>query len=49
MTKSRSEAKRLLAQGAIEIDGKKIAHPQVAIADGSVIRVGKRHFFRLVA
>src|SRR4030066_616403 len=46
LTKSRSEARRLLAQGAIEIDGKTVTEDlEVArINKGSIIKVGKRRF-----
>ncbi|MBE0415140.1 MAG: tyrosine--tRNA ligase [Dehalococcoidia bacterium] len=46
--KSRSEAKRLLAQGAIEVDGKKVTANTVRIWDGSIIKVGKRRFVKIV-
>ena len=45
---SRSEARRLLAQGAIEVDAQRVADQQVIVRDGSVIRVGKRRFLRIV-
>jgi tyrosyl-tRNA synthetase len=46
LTKSRAEAKRLLAQGAIEIDGNKIMEDLnvLKITSGSIIKVGKRRF-----
>jgi tyrosyl-tRNA synthetase len=48
---SRSEAKRLIAQGAIEVDGKPISSDvradQLISRDGSVIRVGKRRWARI--
>lgn len=46
LTRSRSEARRLLEQGAIEIDGKKVTEDLElsSIAKGSIIKVGKRHF-----
>ncbi len=50
LSKSRSEAKRLIAQGAVEIDGKKVTGDRVPleeIHDGSVIRVGKRRFVKI--
>ena len=47
LAKSRSEARRLLAQGAVDIDGQKISHELVTLKDGNVIRVGK-HDFRKV-
>ena len=46
---SRSEARRLLAQGAIAIDGKTVSEPQVELAEGSLIRVGRHRFLRVVA
>jgi len=46
LTKSRADAKRLLTQGAIEIDSKKIVEDiKVSkISSGSIIKVGKRRF-----
>jgi tyrosyl-tRNA synthetase len=48
LAKSRSEANRLLGQGAIEVDGKKISTNLVSLKDGSIIKVGKRRFLRMV-
>jgi tyrosyl-tRNA synthetase len=48
LAKSRSEANRLLAQGAIEVDGEKISSNLVTLKDGSVIKVGKRRFLKMV-
>jgi tyrosyl-tRNA synthetase len=48
LVKSRSEANRLLAQGAIEVDGKKVSTSLVSLKDRSVIKVGKRRFLRMV-
>jgi len=49
LTKSRSEARRLLAQGAIEIDGKPITEDLeiTKIKKGSIIKVGKRRFAQI--
>jgi tyrosyl-tRNA synthetase len=49
LTKSRSEARRLLAQGAIEIDGKTITEDLeiTQIKKGSIIKVGKRRFAQI--
>ena len=46
---SRSEAKRLVKQGGVEIDNKKlrIANCELRIKDGMVIRAGKKRFIRL--
>jgi len=46
--KSRSEANRLIEQGAISIDGKKLTGPTASIKIGSVIKVGKRRFARVI-
>jgi len=48
LAKSRSEANRLLVQGAIEVDGEKVSTNLVTLKDGSVIKVGKRRFLRMV-
>jgi tyrosyl-tRNA synthetase len=46
---SGSEAKRMIKQGAVEIDKNKIDDPNTLItpADGMIIQVGKRKFARL--
>lgn len=47
---SKSEAKRLLQQGAIEINNKKIKHAQlenVHVREGDVLRVGKKRIVKL--
>jgi len=48
LAKSRSEANRLLAQGAIEVDGEKIGTSSVSLKEGSIIKVGKRRFLKIV-
>jgi tyrosyl-tRNA synthetase len=49
LTSSTSEAKRMVKQSAVSIDGKKISNPNEEITpwDGMVIQVGKRKFVRL--
>jgi len=48
--KSNSDARRLIAQGAVDIDGATIsdAAATVELKGGSVLRVGKRRFGRIV-
>ncbi len=46
--KSRSEAKRLLSQRAVEIDGSTVAEDSITVKNGSILKVGKRRFLRLV-
>jgi tyrosyl-tRNA synthetase len=46
--KSRSEANRLIEQGAVSIDGKKLTGPAAHIKIGSIIKVGKRRFARVI-
>lgn len=48
IVQSNSELKRLLAQGAVELDGKKVNTSAINARDGSVLKVGKRHFVRIV-
>jgi len=47
IVKSRGEAKRLLAQSAIEVDGNVILEKDVKIKNGSIIQVGKRRFLKI--
>jgi tyrosyl-tRNA synthetase len=49
LAKSRAEAKRLLTQGAIEVDGKKLTDTHVELKGRIVIKVGKRHFLKIDA
>ncbi|MGI8800596.1 MAG: tyrosine--tRNA ligase [Solirubrobacteraceae bacterium] len=48
---SRSDARRLIAQGGVHLDGEPVSEIDVDAArlDGRVLRVGKRRFRRLVA
>jgi len=48
---SSGEAKRLIAQGGVSIDGEKVADPAgtVLIQSGQVVKVGKNRFARLIA
>jgi len=48
LTKSRSEAKRLISQNAVDIDDNTVTETSWRIKIGSIIKVGKRHFVRLV-
>ena len=47
LVKSNNELKRLLAQGAIELNGKKLSSNIIDTQDGSVLKIGKRHFVRI--
>ena len=49
LVESRSEARRMVRQGAVSVDGRRIDDEQAALAvsDGSVVRVGRRRFARL--
>ena len=48
MASSRSEAKRLISQGAVEIDGRNVDSEIVELREGSIIKVGKRRFVKIV-
>jgi tyrosyl-tRNA synthetase len=45
---SRSEARRLVAQGAVDIDGRKITDVNEVVPEGSIIRIGKRRYLKSV-
>jgi len=46
---SNSELRRLIAQGAVQLNGERLADPveQVTVADGDVLRTGRRTWHRL--
>lgn len=46
---SRSEARRLIQQGGVSVDGQKVAdvYAEVPLKDGMVLRAGKRRFLRI--
>ncbi len=48
---SRSEARRLLKQGAVKVDGERLEAEYVSagLLTGAVIQVGKRRFVRVEA
>jgi len=46
--KSRSEANRLIAQGAVSIDGEKVTGNIIEVKSGCVVRAGKRRFARVI-
>jgi len=50
MAESSSEARRLIQQGAVTLDGQKITDPEkeLIIREGTILKVGKRRFARIV-
>jgi tyrosyl-tRNA synthetase len=46
--KSRSEANRLISQGAFSIDGKKVMSNIAPVESGNIIKLGKRHFAKVI-
>ncbi len=46
--KSRSEAIRLIRQGAVSVNGKKISTNMATVESGSIIQVGKRRFAKVI-
>lgn len=49
LVESRGEAKRLLRQNAVEVDGTTVTDAGAKVGNGSVIKVGKRRWARVVA
>ncbi len=45
ITSSRSEARRLIEQGAVRINNKKVFDPDEIVPPDSTVQVGPRHFF----
>ena len=50
MSSSKSDARRLIKQGAVSIDGEKIDNPNLTLTSDNicVIKVGKRRFLKLI-
>ena len=50
LVQSRSEARRLIEQGAVELDGQRVesVEARVAVKDGMLVRVGKKRFAEIV-
>jgi len=51
LAKSRGEARRLVGQGGVKLDGARIDDPETELApgpDGSVLRIGKKRAVRIV-
>jgi tyrosyl-tRNA synthetase len=45
---SKSEAKRLIDQGAVEVDGKCVKKDHAMFKDGQIVKIGKKKFVRIV-
>ncbi len=51
LAKTKNEARRLLTQGGVTLNGATVKEPLItlSVADGAVLQVGPRHFRKLVA
>jgi len=47
LVKSNNELKRLLAQGAVELNGKKVSRNIMNAPDNSILKIGKRCFIKM--
>ena len=45
---SRAEAKRLLRQGAVQLNGERVGEQPVELREGDALKVGKRTWLRIV-
>ena len=48
LAESRSQANRLIAQGAVSVDGKTVTSNIFPLRSGSIIKVGKRRFAKVI-
>lgn len=48
LVNSKSQARRLIEQNGVKIDGEAATDPYLLLAPGAVVQVGKRHFIRIV-
>lgn len=49
LARSKSDARRLVQQGAVKLDGQPVKSIETTVDAGAILQVGKRHFRRLVA
>jgi tyrosyl-tRNA synthetase len=45
---SKAEARRLLSQGAVDVDGERVSEARARVRAGAVLRAGKHRFLRIV-
>lgn len=45
---SKSQARRLIEQNGVKIDGKAVGDPYLQVNPDAIIQVGKRHFIRII-
>jgi len=48
MVNSRSQARRLIEQNGVKIDGSPVGDPYLHVKVNSIVQVGKRHFVRII-
>ena len=48
LAKSRGDAKRLIMQSAVDVDGETVTDIEFKIASGALVKVGKRRFCRII-
>jgi len=48
LVESRSQARRMIQQGAVRLDGRKLDDPHAEFPGTGVLQVGKRHFIRII-
>lgn len=46
-SKSKSDAKRKIIQGAVDINGKMVANPLFTLEDGAKVKIGKKTFIKI--
>ncbi|MCK5794811.1 MAG: tyrosine--tRNA ligase [Anaerolineales bacterium] len=48
LVESRSQARRMIQQGAVRLDGRKLDDPHAEFPGTGVLQVGKRHFIKII-
>lgn len=46
---SKSEARRLIEQGAIKVNGEVVKNPNETRKDGDIVKIGKKEFVKIKA
>jgi tyrosyl-tRNA synthetase len=48
LAESKNAARRLITQGAVEIDGEKVTSETIVLKNGCILKAGKRRFVKIV-
>ncbi|MEI9966790.1 MAG: S4 domain-containing protein [Candidatus Moraniibacteriota bacterium] len=48
LAESKSDARRKIEQGGVSIEGEKLSDPEMTLPSGTILKVGKKDFIKVV-